>query len=123
MHVQEAGAIGVVPPDVGPADVQPGEAEISDAVGGGDVGFAPCVVRDTGGQGEGAVGFGAPESEEIAVTVPGRQVRAVGRATVGDDELGRASGVIDDHRPDNDVVDALLDHGVGLVAEIAGRDR
>ena len=78
MHVQEAGPEGVVPPDVGPADVQAGEAEIRNAVGGGDVGLAPGVVRDTGGEGERAIRFLAPQGEEIAVAVPGRQVRAVG---------------------------------------------
>ena len=120
--VQQARPEGVVPPDVGPADVQATPAEIGDAVGARDGGSAPGVVGDAGGEDEAAVGLDLPEGQEIAVAIPGREIRPVGTPGVGDDELGRGAGVIDDDRPDDEPVDALLDHGIGLVAKVAGGD-
>ena len=87
MHVQQAGPEGVVPPDVGPADVQPSEAEIGDPVRARGRGLAPGVVRDTGGEDEAAVGLDLLQGEEIAVARPDWQVRPGVELAGGDRQL------------------------------------
>jgi hypothetical protein len=131
VHVREAQPQLVVPLDVELADVGEPEAEVADRVVGRRGRLAPRLVAVAVGEGERPVGVEAGQVDRVAVAAPDRDVRRraerVGTGLAGgDDQLDDRARVVDDVAADDGVGvrrvgQPLLDDGVVLVAEVAGR--